>query len=266
MEIQRSLLVIIQIINNMNSGDAKNLRVQQNWHNFCQHHALGDWHGIWTFYSAKGEKIKSFPCIRSFRTNLDKTEIYHQNHYIYDSDRRETKTFGPYQPNTVRAQYLDNSFSWGSPKIKPNSSFCFETGFRDENQRASVVVTYNDEGFLDEIITIPEHLTSFVEPSSHLFAEVKSNSRQGVLKRIEPDLTTSAPELIEWNRLEDFQEHYLTLHFSERISISCPPQIEWEKENFFAVDWQATSATLYRGIRYYDSSGFKDFALQTFKE
>ena len=237
----------------------------QNWDNFCRYHATGDWHGTWTRYSPKREVIESFQCIRSLQANEDGSEINHQNHYTYADGKSETKTFGPYKkPNTV-ALFLDNSFSWGSTKVESGSSFGFETGFRHEDRRASVVVVYDDSGRLQQIIIIPEHLASFAEESPHPQAFQLSGNWKGTLKMMTPDLIVSPPVATSWNRLEDLGEDYLTLHFPDGISLSCPEQIESGKKFFMAVDWRVDSALLQRGIRYYEPSGFTGFTLELFK-
>ncbi len=115
---------------------------EQNWHNFCQHHE-GDWHGTWTRYSPEGKNLESFQCIRSLKVSKDRREIYHQNHYIYAEDKKETKLFGPYQKQTTSALFLDKSFSWGSKQIESGANFFFETGFRYQNRRASLAAIYD---------------------------------------------------------------------------------------------------------------------------
>ncbi|OKH22827.1 hypothetical protein NIES593_11970 [Hydrococcus rivularis NIES-593] len=248
----------------MNPNAKTEIQVQQNWENFCQHHAIGDWHGTWTIYSSEGKVVDFFKCIRSLHVSSDGKEITHQNHYFYTDNKTETKTFGPYNKNTARALFLDNSFSWGTTTLETDSSFFFETGFRYKNRRASIVATYNENGRLNKILTIPENLAHFIELTPHSLTELESNNWRGVLRSITPELITSPAEATQWKRLEDLREHHLTLHFPEGVSISCPPQIEWGKEHFFAVDWLATSALWYRGIRYFDSRGFRAFTLETF--
>lgn len=248
----------------MNQDSTTDALIQQNWRNFCQHHAIGDWHGTWTFYSSEGQIVNSFQCIRSLHVSSDGNEITHQNHYLYDGNDRQTQTFGPYQPATARAIYLENSFSWGSKIIEPNSSFLFETGFRDKDRRASVVVTYQEDGKLHEILTIVEHLGSFVDLSSHFSKIYKNISQIGIIQSITPDLITSPPQATQLKTLEDLSESHVCLHFREGISISCPLQLEYEKESFFVVDWLVNPKRLYRGIRYFNSRKFSTFSLETF--
>lgn len=250
-----------------NSDGIISSKLLQNWDNFCRYHAIGDWHGTWSIYSSKAEIIDSFKCIRSFHLSIDGSQINHQNHYTYSDGKTKTETFGPYKKPLTRALYLDNSFSWGSTMIAANTSFWFETGFSHQERRAGVVVVYDDRGVLQQIITIPEHLASFVHPSSSLPVTGISGNWQGSLKSITPELTTSPPTVTAWKSLEDLHPDYLTLQFPDGISISCPGQLEQGKELFFAVDWLVPSGLFYyRGIRYFESSEFTVFTLQTFTE
>lgn len=234
----------------------------QNWDNFCQYHT-GDWHGTWTRYSSKGEVLKSFQCVRSLRASEDGSEIYHQNHYTYADGKIETKTFGPYQKQITNSLFLDNSFSWGSTKVELGATFNCETGFRYENKRASLAVIYHNSG-LQRITAISEHLASFAEEHPPHSAHALSGNWRGTLKRMTPDWIVSPPVATSWNRLENLRKNYLTLHFPDGISVSCPPQLESGKEFFTAVDWLVNPGLLYRGIRHYDTSGFTSVTLEVF--
>ena len=73
---------------------------EQNWQNFITHH-LRDWHGIWTRYSPEGEVIESFQSLRSFRTNLEQTELFQTNRYLYADGRIEEKKWHSYKREKV---------------------------------------------------------------------------------------------------------------------------------------------------------------------
>ncbi len=235
----------------------------QNWENFCQYH-IGDWYGIWTSYSPKGEAIESFKCVRSFHTNVDRSEINHQNHYTYADGKSKSQTFGPYKKPTTRALFLDNSFSWGSTKVEFEYSFGFETGFKYENRRASVAVVCNSRGNLQQIVTTTEHLGSFTEKPPHSLVKEVGTNWQGTSIRMTPDWIVSSALATSWTRLEDLGDNYTTLHFPDNISISCPQQIEGGKEFCLVADWRVNNTLLQRGIRRFDASEFKDFTLKVF--
>lgn len=243
------------------STDARSPQLQ-NWNNFCRYHA-DDWYGTWSRYTPDGQLIEFFQCVRSFHLSEDGSEIHHQNHYTYADGKTETKTFGPYKKPFTRALFLDNSFSWGSTKVESGSNFGFETGFRFEDRRLSVAVVYDDGGG-QKIVVIPENLTTFPEKPTPTSAKEFSSDWEGTGKTMTPDWIVSSPIPTSWNRLDNLGEDYLTLHFSDGISICCPQKIETGKEFFAAVDWQVNPALLLRGIRKYDNSGFTSFTLETF--
>jgi hypothetical protein len=99
------------------SQDAMETQLQ-NWDNFCRYYANSDWYGTWTKYSPNGQVLNFFQCVISFRVNEDCSEINHQNHYSYADGKKESKTFNPYKKPIASALFLDNSFSWGSPKVE----------------------------------------------------------------------------------------------------------------------------------------------------
>ncbi|MBD2430102.1 MULTISPECIES: DUF3598 family protein [Fischerella] len=239
----------------------------QNWDNFCRYHANRDWYGTWTKYSTDGEKIESFNCIRSFKINADGSEIYHQNHYTYADGTKETKIFGPYQKPITRALFLDNSFSWGSQKIELGTNFGFETGLSYEDRRTSVVIMYDEAGNLERIVVIPENLISFPETPTPLLGKKSIESPhtwKGTAKTITPDWIVSSPVDISWNQLENLGDNFLTLHFCDGISVTCPPKIVTTQTFFAVLEWQVNPNLLIRASRNYDSYDFTNFTLQTF--
>lgn len=237
----------------------------QNWENFCRYQATGDWHGTWTRYSPQGEGLESFQCIRSLQTSKDGSEINHQNQYTYADGKNETKTFGPYKKPNTRALFLDNSFSWGSTQVKSGSTFGFETGFRYEDKRATLGVMYNDSCNLQQITAISEQLGSFAKEPPRPPTNALTGNWQGTRKTMTPDFSVSPPEVTSWQRLDDLGEDYLTLHFPDGISLSCPRQVETGTHFFMAVDWLINPALSLRGIRHYAESGFTKFTLEEFR-
>ncbi|TBR57972.1 hypothetical protein B4U84_18640 [Westiellopsis prolifica IICB1] len=239
----------------------------QNWDNFCRYHVNRDWYGTWTRYSADGQIIESFHCIRSFKNSADGNQIFHQNHYTYADGTKETKTFGPYQKPITRALFLDNAFSWGSSKLESGSNFGFETGLSYEDRRAGVVIMYDEAGDLEKIVVIPENLTSFPETPTPAFQKESIESIdnwKGTAKTMTPDWIVSSPVDIYWSQLEKLGNCFQTLYFCDGISITCPPKISLIQDFFAVVDWQINPSLLLRAIRNYDSCDFINFTLQTF--
>ena len=237
----------------------------QNWENFCQYHAIGDWYGTWKKYSPTGEVIDAFQCVRSFHVSDDGNEIHHQNYYTYADGKRESKNFGSYKKPLTRALFLDNSFSWGSTTVESGSNFGFETGFRYKDRRASVVVMYDDSGTFEYLIVIPEQLANFAEQSSSSLVNEFNENCQGIRKIITPNWIVSSPVTPRWKGLEDLDKDNLILHFTDGISISIPPHIKNRNEFCLVVDWLINSTLLQRGIRNYNNeSVFTGFTLETF--
>ncbi|WP_009546196.1 DUF3598 family protein [Crocosphaera subtropica] len=222
----------------------------KNWENFCQHQ-LGDWYGTWRFYSGNGEFLKSFRCIRSFRSSNDE-QVQHQNHYFYEDGQEKTETFGPYIKPEMRGTYLKNSFSWGVKHLRDN--FFFETGFSHENKRASLVAIYENR-VLRQVIAIVENKDEFKES---LPLEMPSKL-EGKSQSITTDLVISEEKRQVWHPLSD----NLTLSFQGNLFLTCPQELTSDSFNL-TVDWLAMPSLLYRGIRSFDASQFKEFTLQTF--
>ncbi|MGL5878243.1 MAG: DUF3598 family protein [Xenococcaceae cyanobacterium] len=235
----------------------------KNWDNFCEYH-MGDWHGVWNTYNAERELLKSFKCIRSLHVNADRTQIDHQNHYIYSKDETETKTFGPYKKSKLNALFLNNSFSWGSTEIKFEPVFGFETGFRYKDRRASAGILYDASG-LQKITIIPEHLESFPEKPERSPTPQQCDRFLGIQQQIKSDFQVSSPVETAWQPLETLAENNFTLHFDEGISISCPLKLETEEKFCFAIDWKIDNKTTHRGIRRFDSADFTNFSLTTYQ-
>lgn len=237
---------------------------EQNWQNFCRYHALGKWYGNWIRYSGEGDILEKLKCVRCFTLSKDEQTIYHQNFYTYSDGTTETKTFGPYQKPITSVLFLDNSFTWGSLKVKENNLFGFEIGFRLANKGASAAVMYDSTKKLERITISPECLDNFENESLNLRLNLLYRNWQGVEKSISSDLTTTEARKIDWNTLENLSSQNKIFHFSSGISLSCPQSVKKNQDILLAVDYLINDNLLQRGIRYFDSSGFTNFTLQTF--
>lgn len=235
----------------------------QNWDNFCQYH-VGEWHGTKTRYSPDGEAIKSWQVVTNLEINKDNSTINHKDYLTYADGNTELKTFGPYLKPTTSALFLDNSFCWGSKKVTSGSIFVFEIGIRFENRRMLGYCRYDGSGNLEYISIGPEHLGTTLQENLQKSVNQFNEKSQGTLKNMTPDLIVSEPVPTYWKQLEDLNQDYLTLHFKDRVSLSCPHKIEAENKFFIAVDWQINDTLLQRGIGYYDVSGFTNFTLEVF--
>lgn len=236
----------------------------KNWQNFLTYHVNCDWYGIWTRYTADGQITESFEGVRSFHANEDSSEVKHQNYLKYTDGHSETKTFGPYKQPQIRALFLDNSFSAGSPNIEPGKMFGFETGFRYENRRVEAITIYNESGKLEKFTFIEEKLVTYPKPLPHLPPQQISGKWQGKTKTMTPNWEISTPQTTLWQPIEKLAQDDKILHFPNNVVISCPLQISPGQEFMYVVDWLARPSLLLRGIRKYNAVGFTNFTLETF--
>ena len=237
--------------------------IHYNWEHFCRYH-VGDWHGSWTQYSYAGVALASFRCIRSFRINADEGAITHQNHYYYADGRHETKTFGPYTPSTTRSLFIDQSFSWGSPRVAVDTPFFFETGFRWADRRVSCVAQYDMRGVWQPLLVITEHLECFADGQPSTPVPEFTHGCHGIRQTMTPDRRVSAPATITWQRLEDLEESYLTCRLPEGVAVSVPRHLAPGTPFRGIVEWAVDATMLQRGIRAYDSTGFAHFSLDLY--
>lgn len=235
----------------------------QNWNNFCQYH-LGEWHGTNTRYSPDGEAIKSWQVVTKLENNQDDSTINHKVFFTYTDGNTEEKSFGPYSKPITSALFLDNSFCWGSKKVTSDSIFVFEIGIRFENLRMLGYCKHDDNGNLQYISIGPEYLENISSNMQQQSNNLVNENWQGTLKKMTPDWIVSEPVSTDWKKLEDLNRDYLTLHFKDGVSLSCPRKIEIVKAFFIVVDWQINDTLLQRGIGYYDVSGFTHFTSEVF--
>lgn len=234
----------------------------QNWENFCRHHAIGDWHGTWSIYDLEGKLIRQFQCIRSFQVSSDGNEVNHQNHYTYADGTTKTESFDTHKKPLIKSLHFNDSFSWGSTEVKPETMFFFETGFKHGNQRRSAIARYNTDTSLD-IVIISEHLKTFAQEPSSLPTNQLIDWK-GTVTKITPNWIISNAAETSWIELDELAKDYLTFHLNDSVSLSIPKQIEKNKEFFLATEWLVNPTLLLRGIRYFDTSGFTNFALEVF--
>lgn len=232
----------------------------QNWDNFCRYYS-DDLYGTWSRYSAEGELIDSFECIRSFRVLHDGSEISHQNHYIYADGKTESKIFNSYKKPITQGLFLDNCFSWGSAKVEIGNSFFFDTCLRHEDYRASAIARYDERGNLQRMTILSERQGNFGKNSA--ISTIKTNNElRGWLTRITPDWIVSPTMETKWTQLEDLNDSHLIFHLNDGISVSFPRHIESGKEFFLAMDWLCGDTLLKRGMRHYNSFGFSSLTLE----
>ncbi|MBW4495661.1 MAG: DUF3598 family protein [Oscillatoria princeps RMCB-10] len=238
---------------------------EQNWKNFCDNH-LRDWHGIWTRYSPQGEVIESFQSLRSFRSNLEQTEITHTNRYTYADGRTEEKTWKLNKPAIRSVFFEQGAAAFASQELKPGSLFAVELFFRHEELRHSVIAAYDGGDSLKRTLTIREDATGF--PSEYWSAELNllpernlTGNWQGTSVTMTPDLNVSppVPAQLEWP-----VEGNQTVFFPDGISLSCPSEVSLGTPFTLAANWLVTPSYLQQLTIRYDDSGA--FSMLTFEE
>lgn len=159
--------------------------LNNNWNNLFGEYTTDEtaWHGLWTVYSSNQEVIQSKRAIRSFQSNLDNTIITHTNRYIdVDGNVVDEKTWQidretcnhpdgvvhPAMPWMRSLSFGAIATAWISPKLIPGKPFGVELFLREDNWRMSAAIVYGENGQLDRIVHIREHLDYFSDelPSS----------------------------------------------------------------------------------------------------
>ncbi|MEG4115302.1 MULTISPECIES: DUF3598 family protein [unclassified Microcoleus] len=185
--------------------------LDKNWNNLFGEYT-GDetaWHGQWTTHSPNQEVINSKQAIRGFRSNLDNTVITHINRYL-DADGnvvdeknwqidRETcnQPDGVIHPamSSMRALSLGaGATAWTSQKLIPGKPFGVELFFRDDNWRTSAAIIYGENGQLNRIVQIREHLSCFSDQSPSLGTSDISGNWIGKKRSLTSNLSVSPEE------------------------------------------------------------------------
>ncbi|EAZ88536.1 hypothetical protein CY0110_06579, partial [Crocosphaera chwakensis CCY0110] len=122
------------------------------------------------------------------------------------------------------------------------------------NKRASLVAIYENR-VLRQIIAIVENKDEFQES---LTFEMPSKL-EGKSQSITTDLAISEEKYQVWHPLSD----NLILSFQGNLSLACPQELTFDSFDL-TVDWLPMPSLLYRGIRSFNASQFKQFTLQTF--
>jgi Domain of unknown function (DUF3598) len=186
---------------------------EQNWTNLFDEYTSNEiaWHGIWTVYSPEKEIIKSDRAIRIFRANEDTTIVTHINRYIRPDGSHDEKIWHldkekcnlpdgvvhPAMPFMRALSFGKGATAWLSPKLVFGKNFGAEFFFRYGNWRTSVAIVYGENGKLNRIVQINEHLGSFVDPLPIQEITTISGNWIGEKQSMTPDLKISSPETIQ---------------------------------------------------------------------
>lgn len=194
--------------------------LDKNWNNLFGEYTADEtaWHGQWTVYSPNQEVIKSQQVVRSFRSNSDNTAITHVNRYL-DADgtvvdekawQIDQKTCAqsdgvvhPAMSSMRTLSFGAGATAWISQKLIPGKPFGGELFFRDRNWRTSAAIVYGENGQLNRIVHIREHLGCFSDESPSLGSSEISGNWIGKKRSMTSDLSVSPEEetQISFNQL-----------------------------------------------------------------
>ncbi|MCP6760129.1 MAG: DUF3598 family protein [Fischerella sp. CENA71] len=221
--------------------------LEKNWNNLFGEYTIDEtaWYGCWTVYSPNQEVMKTQQAIRSFRSNSDNTVITHINRYFDANENIEEKTWqidretcnqpdGVIHPamSLMRAlSFGAGATAWISQKFIPGKPFGVEFFFRDHNWRSSAAIIYGENGKLNRIVHIREHLGCFSDELASLQSSEISGNWVGKKLSIAPDLTVSPEEDIQISFSQISGDKMISLAggmiimFPERVNIEQPIQI-----------------------------------------
>jgi Domain of unknown function (DUF3598) len=209
-------------------------------------HLFGDittsgvaWYGVWTVYSPEKEVLNSFKAVREFQANQEKKLITHTNKYSYSDGTVSEKTWQLEkqicsQPDGVIHPALSSmravSFGEGrnacvSKKMEAGKKFGTELFFRYQDWRTSVASIYSENGDLEKITIISEHLNSFLNRPSKAETENLQQKWSGQKKCMNSNLEISVSEENQELVLEPTTQKNKVVYFSDDITVNLPEKV-----------------------------------------
>lgn len=221
--------------------------LDKNWNNLFGNYTTDEtaWYGRWTTYSANQEVISTKQAIRSFRSNSDNTVITHTNRYFDADGNSEEKIWQidratcnqpdgvvhPAMPLMRALSFGENATVWIAPKFVPGKPFGGEFFFTDGNWRKSAVIVYGENGQIDRVVHIEEHLGGFPEKSTSVDFPDDLKNWVGNQHTMTSDLGISPEEKIQlsFSQRNDQKRivlpNGLVLMIPERATMNQPVQI-----------------------------------------
>lgn len=185
----------------------------KNWHNLSGEYTTDEtaWYGRWTVYSPNQEVISSKQAVRSFRANLDNTVITHNNRYVDANGNAEEKIWQieratcnqpdgvvhPAMPFIRALSFGEGATAWIAPKFVRGKPCGVEFFFRDDNWRTSAAIVYGENGQIDRIVHIKEHIGGFSDKSVSVESSDDLGDWIGNQRSMTSDLSISPEEKIQ---------------------------------------------------------------------
>ncbi|WGV27952.1 DUF3598 family protein [Halotia branconii] len=254
---------------------------EQNWINLFGNHSLEDiaWYGTWTKYAPNKKVISSFQGVRKFRTNKDKTLIDHTNTYTYADGSTEEKNWQLEKqtcnqsdgvihvavPSMRSLSFGQGASAWFSQTWEMGKMFGAELFFQHENWRTSVSTIYGENGDLERITHIREHLGSFPIESPGLEIEAIDGKWTGEKKYMTPDLIISDTELIAELILVPIKGINKTIFLPDGVVVNAPKKLENNQE-FQMTTGKFVSPEIFKRftVKYNQLGNFQQLISETF--
>ena len=244
---------------------------EKNWLNIFEQYTpeTTTWHALTTAYSPELEVIRSYKFMRAFKSNSDRSIIYHQNTYYLPDNQIQEQSWeinnqkcnlsdGVFHPEaeTMRAIGFGNGTNiWVSKKFLIDQRFGSEVFFQQEDWRYSVIILYQ-EGTLAKMVIIKENKQNF--PTQVNDETIKDLSGKWQLNQTEtkPDLQTSTKEVLHQEiKLDSLVEGNQNWFLPEKVVLSLPQTIP-QGQAFELVVGKQITPNLYKQIKIqYDITG-----------
>ncbi|MEH2330194.1 DUF3598 family protein [Nostoc sp.] len=227
-------------------------------------------YGIWTVYSPEKEVIKSSQGIRNLRCNADKTIITHTNQFpspdgstLEKQWQIEKETCNqldgllhPADPSKRALALVDyGSSAWVSRKLESGRSFSVELFLKHKDWNISIASIYTENGDLEKILHLREHLNSFPDSTTSEEITSLSGSWIGTKESITSDLQISNAEEIGEIVLDPTNGKNDTFYLPDSVVVNIPKKLRGGEE-FEIVAGKLVAENEYkRLIAKYNNSG-----------
>jgi hypothetical protein len=227
-------------------------------------------YGFWTVYSPEKEVIKSSQGIRILHANPDKTVITHTNQFPLPDGTVQEKQWQiekqtcnladgllhPANPDKRALSLTDGGTSaWVTKQLEPGRSFSVELFLKDGDWNTSIGSIYTENGCLEKILHLREHLGSYPEEAQLEEINNLSGNWIGKKQSMSPDLRISAEEETQGLVLDPTKGKNETFYLPDAVVVNIPKRVSLG-EAFDIVAGKLVAENKYKRLTAkYDSSG-----------
>ena len=245
---------------------------EQHWEKLFGHLTTEDspWYGSWTVYSPEKEVMKSSQAIRNLRANVDKTIITHTNQFPLADGTIQEKQWkiekqtcnlpdGLLHPADFSKRALSlidgGASAWVPTKLESGCSFSVELFLKHEDWNTSIGSIYTENGDLEKILYLREHLGSYPGITQGQEINNLSGKWTGTKQSITPYLKISDEEEITDLMLEPTPGKPETFYLPEGVIVNIPKQVKLG-ESFDIVAGKLVTENKYKRLTAkYDNLG-----------